>query len=100
MWDLSGKNYNFVQLAALSGATAVMMGTYGRHSLSKINDIKEQMGAKKVFEIANRFHFLHSLALLAIPLVRRPVLVSIMKHLIAIIDYACLHKTLTIKNLR
>lgn len=76
MWDLTSKNYHFVRLAGLSGATAVIMGAYGKHSLAKIHDLQEQLEAKAVFETANRFHFLHSFALLAMPLARRPALVS------------------------
>ncbi|KAI8124603.1 hypothetical protein FF38_11088 [Lucilia cuprina] len=74
MWDLTSKNYHFVRLAGMSGATAVIMGAYGKHSLAKIYDIQEQLEAKAVFETANRFHFLHSFALLAMPLARRPAL--------------------------
>ena len=76
MWELTGNNYHFVRLAGLSGATAVIMGAYGKHNLTKIHDIHEQIEAKAVFETANRFHFLHSFALLAMPLARRPALVS------------------------
>lgn len=78
LWEIAGNNYHFVRLAGLSGATAVIMGAYGKHYLVKIIDAKEQMESKAVFETANRFHFLHSFALLAMPLARRPVLVSCM----------------------
>ncbi|XP_005187325.1 transmembrane protein 256 homolog [Musca domestica] len=74
LWEIAGNNYHFVRLAGLSGATAVIMGAYGKHYLVKIIDAKEQMESKAVFETANRFHFLHSFALLAMPLARRPVL--------------------------
>lgn len=82
LWEIAGSNYNFVRLAGLSGATAVIMGAYGKHYLVKIIDPKEQMESKAVFETANRFHFLHSFALLAMPLARRPVLVSVNSYYI------------------
>ncbi|XP_075146925.1 transmembrane protein 256 homolog isoform X1 [Haematobia irritans] len=74
LWETAGSSYHFVRLAGLSGATAVIMGAYGKHYLVKIIDAKEQSESKAVFETANRFHFLHSFALLAMPLARRPVL--------------------------
>lgn len=76
MWELVDRNDHFVRLAGLSGATAIIMGAYGKHNLAKIQDIHEQLEAKAVFETANRFHFLHSFALFAMPLARRPGLVS------------------------
>ena len=36
---------------------------------------------KQVFETANKYHFLHSLALLGVPLCRKPLLVSYYKSL-------------------
>ena len=32
---------------------------------------------KQVFETANKYHFLHSIALMGVPLCRRPLLVKI-----------------------
>lgn len=75
MWDLTDKNYHFIRLAGLSGATAVIMGAYGKHILSQIPDIKDQTEAKAIFDTANKFHFLHSFALLTMPLIRRPLVV-------------------------
>ncbi|XP_075146926.1 transmembrane protein 256 homolog isoform X2 [Haematobia irritans] len=60
LWETAGSSYHFVRLAGLSGATAVIMGAYGKHYLVKIIDAKEQSESKAVFETANRFHFLHS----------------------------------------
>ncbi|XP_033638144.1 transmembrane protein 256 homolog [Asterias rubens] len=63
----------FVRLAGLSGATAVGLGAYGTHVLKPRAEIEHE---KQVFDSANKYHFLHSLALLAAPLTRRPMLVG------------------------
>lgn len=73
LWKLAGHNLHFVRLAGLSGAAAVILGAYGAHKqLPHLPDVD----LKKVFETANRFHFFHSLALLAMPIARRPFIVS------------------------
>ena len=83
----------FVRLAGLSGATAVALGAYGAHSeqdamehpvsmtesrsfslLAAFTADKADM--KKVYDTANFYHFIHTVALLAVPLSRKPVLVS------------------------
>ena len=62
-----------VRLAGLSGAAAVALGAYGAHVLnvSKEGVTEEQ---RKAFEVANRYHLIHSVALLGVPLVRKPSL--------------------------
>ena len=62
-----------VRLAGLSGATAVALGAYGAHVLnvSKEGVTEEQ---RKAFEVANRYHLIHSVALLGVPLVKKPSL--------------------------
>ncbi|XP_076324128.1 transmembrane protein 256 homolog [Tachypleus tridentatus] len=50
------------------------MGAYGAHAFYPRKDVPDEL--KQVFETANRYHFLHSLALLAVPLTRKPVLVG------------------------
>lgn len=64
----------FVRLAGLSGALAVALGAYGAHALFKRDDIPEEL--KEAYDRANHYHFLHTLALLGVPLTRRPALVS------------------------
>ena len=61
------------RLAGLSGAAAVALGAYGAHvlSVSKEGVTEEQ---RKAFEVANRYHLIHSVALLGVPLVRKPSL--------------------------
>ncbi|GFN98179.1 transmembrane protein [Plakobranchus ocellatus] len=61
----------FVRLAGLSGATAVALGAYGSH-VFRHKDSDPQL--KDVFDIANKYHFIHSLALLSVPLASRPML--------------------------
>ncbi|OXU25823.1 hypothetical protein TSAR_007532 [Trichomalopsis sarcophagae] len=60
----------FVRLAALSGATAVILGAYGSHRVYP----KEAQGQeqKRLFEIASRYHFIHTLALFGLPMCRMP----------------------------
>ena len=84
----------FVRLAGLSGATAVALGAYGAHS-EPLKTIKilfsflishfafplyaafnaDKADMKKVYDTANFYHFIHTVALLAVPLSRKPVLV-------------------------
>ncbi|XP_002742277.1 transmembrane protein 256 homolog [Saccoglossus kowalevskii] len=61
----------FLRVGALSGATAVALGAYGAHAF-KTNTQDEHK--KHVFDTANRYHFLHSMVLLAVPLVRKPLI--------------------------
>merc|ERR1712018_820205 len=59
----------FVRLAGLSGASAVALGAYGAHNFTV-----ERQEMKKVYDTANFYHFVHTMALLAVPLTRRPAL--------------------------
>ena len=54
--------------------SAVILGAYGAHRQFKSSD--ETRDPKAVFETANRYHFFHSIALMAIPLTKRPFLVK------------------------
>ncbi|XP_013107198.2 transmembrane protein 256-like isoform X1 [Stomoxys calcitrans] len=69
LWELAGHNRNFVRLAGLSGAAAVILGAIGSHN-AKFKDNAEM---RAVFDTANRFHFFHSIALMGIPLARYPM---------------------------
>ncbi|XP_017487257.1 PREDICTED: transmembrane protein 256-like [Rhagoletis zephyria] len=71
LWKLAGRNHNFVRLAGLSGASAVILGAIGSHKLPPSHEKDE---SKTIFETANRFHFFHSLVLLGAPLARYPAL--------------------------
>jgi len=59
----------FLRFAGLSGALAVAMGAYGAHAFAA-----DKPEMKKVYDTANFYHFMHTLALLAVPLSRRPAL--------------------------
>merc|ERR1719346_802200 len=59
----------FVRLAGISGAAAVSLGAYGAHNFSA-----EKQEMKKVYDTANFYHFVHTIALLAVPLSKRPAL--------------------------
>lgn len=76
-WKLLGSNRHILKLAGLSGAAAVMLGAYGAHH--RFNNVDEsERDPKSIFEMTNRYHFLHSLALLAAPLARRPYLTTVL----------------------
>lgn len=62
----------FVRLAAVSGALAVALGAYGAHVVQESD--KYTARQKDVWERANKYHILHSLALLAVPLTAHPCL--------------------------
>lgn len=79
LWQLAQEAGPFVRLAGLSGAAAVVLGAMGAHRNFPEPETKEDL--KKIFETANRFHFLHTLALVTVPLCRRPYVVSILTFL-------------------
>lgn len=66
-----GETSPWIRVAGLSGAIAVSMGAYGAHGLKKVPDDQ-----KMVFETANRYHFIHTLAMFAVPMTNRPNLVG------------------------
>ncbi|XP_028164516.1 transmembrane protein 256 homolog isoform X1 [Ostrinia nubilalis] len=70
LWELAQEAGPFVRLAGLSGAAAVVLGAMGAHRTFPETDTKEDL--RKIFDTANRFHFLHTLALMTVPLCRRP----------------------------
>jgi len=63
----------FVRLAGLSGALAVAMGAYGAHVMTPGRADPQLIS---VFEYGNRYHMLHSITLLAVPLTKRPLIVG------------------------
>ncbi|CAG0913733.1 unnamed protein product [Notodromas monacha] len=69
--QILGASGNWTRVAGLSGALAVILGAYGSHSpaLKQVSPEK-----RAVFETANRYHFFHSIALLGVPLCRRPMI--------------------------
>merc|ERR1719167_1291290 len=59
----------FVRLAGVSGVLAVALGAYGAHVLG-VDPEKAKLRA--TFDTANKYHLIHSAALLAVPLARLP----------------------------
>ncbi|XP_069104121.1 transmembrane protein 256 homolog [Argopecten irradians] len=89
---LAGRN--FVRLAGLSGSVAVCMAAYGAHGMSQAEEKK-----KRIYDIGNNFHLIHSVALLGTPLCRRPVLVgSLMTMGTAVFCGSCYVYALTGKD--
>nr|CAD7401908.1 unnamed protein product [Timema poppensis] len=85
----------FIRLAGVSGAAAVILGAYGAHgrlinpegnkynkhhktnsdlALAAVYPKEGSEERKKIYDMANRYHFLHTLALLGVPLCRLPIL--------------------------
>lgn len=90
---LPQKGMLFVRLAGLSGATAVMLGAYGAHAFRN-KEVDEQL--KHTYDTGNRYHFMHSLALLAVPLTRRPYLVgTLLTSGIILFSGSCYYHALT-----
>jgi len=59
------------RVAGLSGAAAIALGAYGAHVLNvAVEGVTEEQ--RKAFEVANRYHLIHSVALLGVGLARRP----------------------------
>jgi len=69
IWKHYYPGSSFVRLAGIFGVSAVALGAYGAHALYP-KESREEL--KKIYETANRYHFLHSLALLGVPLCRWP----------------------------
>jgi len=69
LWQLASSGGYYVRLAGVLGASAVALGAYGAHSTFPKDD---KIELKEVFERANKYHFIHSLAMLGVPLCRWP----------------------------
>lgn len=67
-----GSSSHLIRIAALSGAAAVCLAAYGRHHMK---DTAETKDYRSIYESANNMHLFHSVALLATPLAKRPLIV-------------------------
>ncbi|CAF0868008.1 unnamed protein product [Rotaria sordida] len=67
---LSPTMKNFIRCAGLSGILAICLGVYGAH-IMKENTPDE---LRRLFQLAQTYHLLHTVALLALPLVSRPMI--------------------------
>eukprot|EP00057_Strongylocentrotus_purpuratus_P021524 XP_011675998.1 PREDICTED: transmembrane protein 256 homolog [Strongylocentrotus purpuratus] len=61
----------FLRIGAVSGFAAVVLGGYGAHVLKTRTGVEHEI---TTFDSANKYHLIHSLALLAVPHTRKPLL--------------------------
>lgn len=71
LWQQIGRTINYHRWAGLSGATAIVFTAYLE------NDGKLSNTDKHFIALANQINYIHALALLAMPIARRPNLVRI-----------------------
>lgn len=97
LFDQGGRYSSiFIRLAGFSGATAVILGAYGAHRVWNKDPAKPNKDPKAIFETANRYHFFHSIALLATPLAKRPYLTgSLMSAGMILFSGTCYYAALT-----
>ncbi|XP_071838343.1 transmembrane protein 256 homolog [Apostichopus japonicus] len=69
----SRSGYIFVRLAGLSGVSAVCCGTYGAHVLRTQEGKEHEL---QVYETASKYHYAHTVAMMAATLTKRPMLVG------------------------
>lgn len=69
LWIQCGRHLNFHRWAGFSGALAFIFTIYSEYGDHYESD-------RHMVSLANRIHYIHTLALLAMPLARRPYLVS------------------------
>jgi len=74
LYCLAGCHYHFMRLAGIGGASAIFMSAYCKYVLRDIESIREQLDSQAFADVANRIHFLHSFALMAMPLAHYPFL--------------------------
>jgi len=83
-----------IRIAGVSGALAVALGAYGAHAFFNKDGVASEL--KTVYETANKYHFLHTVALLAVPLCRKPLLTgSLLVMGTAIFSGSCYYYALT-----
>ncbi|XP_014262051.1 transmembrane protein 256 homolog [Cimex lectularius] len=96
LWKIAGFNRVYMKLAGVSGALAVCLTAYVAHS----NHLDEEKECKKLYKVATKYHLIHSLALLPVPLARFPSLTGTLFSLgILLFCGSCYYKART-KNSR
>lgn len=73
LWKLAAESGPFIRIAAVMGATGVILGAYGSHRTYPKERAQE---LKAIFETANKYHFFHTLALFGVPMCRNPKVVK------------------------
>ncbi|VDL84093.1 unnamed protein product [Nippostrongylus brasiliensis] len=88
---------HIIRLAGVSGALAVAVGAYGSHVIRDDESLDPRR--KKAFETGSRYHLIHTLALLAAPRARYPLLTSaIFVGGIVLFCGPCYHYSITAKE--
>ncbi|WKX92721.1 hypothetical protein Q1695_010617 [Nippostrongylus brasiliensis] len=88
---------HIIRLAGVSGALAVAVGAYGSHVIR--DDESVDARRKKAFETGSRYHLIHTLALLAAPRARYPLLTcAIFVGGIVLFCGPCYHYSITAKE--
>ncbi|CAG9829531.1 unnamed protein product [Diabrotica balteata] len=73
LWKLAAEHGPFIKIAGVMGASAVALNAYGAHRAYTKDQADE---LKKIFETANKIHFIHSVAILGVPMCRYPMVVG------------------------
>ncbi|KAH8359220.1 hypothetical protein KR093_005257 [Drosophila rubida] len=89
--SLMGSHYNFVRIAGLGGASAIFMGAYCKYFLKEVSDPKEQQESQAFADVANRIHFLHSFALMCMPLAHYPLVTGALMTAGTVLFSGCMY---------
>ena len=66
---------NLIRLAGFSGFLAICASAYGAHTYRRSNPRSD---LKELYNTAQYYHLIHSVALFGLPLVKRPIVVRIL----------------------
>ncbi|CAB3408324.1 unnamed protein product [Caenorhabditis bovis] len=92
-----GEMSHLVRLAGVSGALAISLGAYGSHVLRDSPNASDRR--KTAFETGNRYHLIHSLALLASSKARYPrVTATLLATGMLLFSGPCYHYAITGKE--
>ncbi|EDW16075.1 transmembrane protein 256 homolog [Drosophila mojavensis] len=91
MHRIVGCHYNFVRIAGLGGASAIFMGAYCKYFLKDVSDPKVQQDSQAFADVANRIHFLHSFALMCMPLAHYPVFTGVLMTMGTVLFSGCMY---------
>lgn len=86
---------SLIRLAGFSGALAISLGAYGAHAFREISDERRL----RAFESGNRYHLLHSVALLCSLKAKHPLLTAgLFLGGITVFSGSCYHYSFTGKD--